>query len=402
MRLLLHIGTEKTGTTSSQAWFRDNREALRRQGVLYPVSLGDADHRKLSVCGRDPRMPDDGFIRYGIGSPEQHAAFVGQVREAFEREVDSVEEGGIDTVVVSSEHLHSRVVSRTMVASVREFFGDRFETIRVVVYLRPQVDLAVSFLGTAAKHGTRVTTSWFDDVQPGNTYYNYDALVGRWEEGFGEGSVDVVQYARGESFANDVCRQCGLDTTCMPGIGRHNTSSSLQFVAMMNAVNDGGEGRLPAIIRDRMSAYLAGVGGSPLSIGRDLAETVQSRFHESNARLAARRPELSLAALNGDLRTYDTDSNLETLDRSSPFAAELRTMLESYELSLARETARALLAEADLLVERGDTRQAEAKVREALHVVAQLAELPRAQGALDRLRQRAEALLAACAERPAP
>ena len=38
MRLVLHIGLEKTGTTSFQAFCAEHRPALAQSGVLYPVN----------------------------------------------------------------------------------------------------------------------------------------------------------------------------------------------------------------------------------------------------------------------------------------------------------------------------------------------------------------------------
>ena len=49
MKLILHIGTAKTGTTTLQHWFASNRESLQVQGIYYPNSLGKVNHRKLSL-----------------------------------------------------------------------------------------------------------------------------------------------------------------------------------------------------------------------------------------------------------------------------------------------------------------------------------------------------------------
>lgn len=36
----LHIGTEKTGTTTLQSFLSKNRDALSKQGIIYPKSPG--------------------------------------------------------------------------------------------------------------------------------------------------------------------------------------------------------------------------------------------------------------------------------------------------------------------------------------------------------------------------
>ena len=46
MRIILHIGVYKTGTTAVQSFLARNRSALAEQGVLYPESFTrfDAHH----------------------------------------------------------------------------------------------------------------------------------------------------------------------------------------------------------------------------------------------------------------------------------------------------------------------------------------------------------------------
>jgi hypothetical protein len=46
----LHIGTEKTGTTSIQAFLDRNRSRLRSQGVLYPELPGSNNQIALSAA----------------------------------------------------------------------------------------------------------------------------------------------------------------------------------------------------------------------------------------------------------------------------------------------------------------------------------------------------------------
>ena len=48
--LFIHIGTEKTGTTSAQTGFARARDHLRKQGVLYPQSLGLPNHLYLPAA----------------------------------------------------------------------------------------------------------------------------------------------------------------------------------------------------------------------------------------------------------------------------------------------------------------------------------------------------------------
>ena len=44
MRLILHIGTHKTGTSSLQLFCRNNRKALLEHGIFYPKTSHNALH----------------------------------------------------------------------------------------------------------------------------------------------------------------------------------------------------------------------------------------------------------------------------------------------------------------------------------------------------------------------
>ncbi len=53
MELYLHIGTEKTGTTSVQKFFRANREVLAQNGIIYPLAPGKQNHMGLAASAQD-------------------------------------------------------------------------------------------------------------------------------------------------------------------------------------------------------------------------------------------------------------------------------------------------------------------------------------------------------------
>ncbi|MFN3292348.1 MAG: glycosyltransferase family 2 protein [Gemmobacter sp.] len=92
-RLVLHIGAHKTGTTYVQGNMRFNRDALRRKGVLFPLT-GDM------AADFDPVRPDGSPGHQGL----VNAAHAGDaaVQAAF---FDEVAASGAETVVVSCENM---------------------------------------------------------------------------------------------------------------------------------------------------------------------------------------------------------------------------------------------------------------------------------------------------------
>lgn len=60
MKVFVHVGAHKTGTTSFQVWLRENAEALAREGVLVPttgtVSSNSGHHNVAWQLRGDPRF----------------------------------------------------------------------------------------------------------------------------------------------------------------------------------------------------------------------------------------------------------------------------------------------------------------------------------------------------------
>jgi len=52
-KIILHIGTEKTGTTSIQEFLNLNRVALRDKGFLAPNSGGERHQSNFALIGFD-------------------------------------------------------------------------------------------------------------------------------------------------------------------------------------------------------------------------------------------------------------------------------------------------------------------------------------------------------------
>lgn len=235
MKLFLHIGTAKTGTTSVQQFLADNRLALRKTGLFLPESLGKSNHRKLQLVANDPDYVDDFTIRLGLTDKPAREAEKSRVLQAFTRELDQAET--CDRAVITSEQLHTRLRRPREVARLADLLGQRFETVEIVLYIRRQIDYAVSSYSTLIKSGgTR------DELaDPGQLHIDYQQLIQRWQTGFPDARITVRLFEPSDLAGGDVitdfCRVIGLDPAGLKRPERQNASLDLMSLELLRRVN---------------------------------------------------------------------------------------------------------------------------------------------------------------------
>lgn len=173
MKYVLHIGPNKTGTTSLQEAFDENREALRRRGVEYPGrAWGHIGQHKLAKFFRGDD-PDD------IDLP-------GNWMERFRAETDG---SGAETCVVSSEiFFHDSDPDK-----VATLFPPGLT--RIVTYLREPVSHAVSWYQQWVVN-LDVSMSLLEFVDVETSSLSYSDTVRKWSDSFGRENVELRAYDR--------------------------------------------------------------------------------------------------------------------------------------------------------------------------------------------------------------
>ncbi|MGF1503441.1 MAG: hypothetical protein ACFBSD_16690 [Paracoccaceae bacterium] len=183
-RAILHIGTEKTGTSTLQLFFAKNRAALARNGILYPQFAGDVQHSRLTAYAQDDRIRDDLRIDLGIESADDLAAFRTRVEAEAAAELGTAPA----TLLFSSEHLQSRLVRESELARLRAFLSAHVDRVEIAVYLRRQDLVAVSLYSTLVKFGGD-REAIFPDLSKWRSYFDYAALLERWAAAFGRDAI---------------------------------------------------------------------------------------------------------------------------------------------------------------------------------------------------------------------
>lgn len=353
MKLILHIGTEKTGTTTTQHWAAGNRDALMQQGVRYSQVLGAASHVKLHLWCLSSGRQDEAFERINIFSAADQREFRARLPDEFAREVAAAAQSGCRTFLISNELCHSRLVTLEDVQKAREFLEPHFDEIEILCALRPQIDLAVSHMSTVAKGGDRITKAYFQRIGPDSSYYNYRTLVERWSAAFGAEKLRLIPFRRTPDFTDIIVARAGLDVHGLQPPVRFNEALDIRVMAMTNAMKAQPlEGRwiepFAYIPREVLKLLPC---EQRLQPGLELARAVQARFDESNRDLTNGRTDVAITDLEPDWSRYEAPGNLDVLEQPCAFSRELAALVQYFNQNIALARVQNELAESERSLE---------------------------------------------------
>jgi hypothetical protein len=290
MRCILHIGVEKTGTTSIQQFLAGNRKALLQSGCLTPVLTGNGGHSALCVaCSGSYR--DDDLCRYAwVSSEDAWQGFRGELLAVLKREIR--DSGDLDALVFSSEHIQSRLRGVEELENLKSFLGEAGATsIGVLVYLRDPAEIAGSLYSTSVKYGSKA----LDAPPPQNGYYrnvcHHQETLERFCAVFGEDAVVprlfVPEEFAGGSVVDDFCESAGLDRTLCAGlVERSNPALSRTGIELLRRLNDDVpvfvEGRANPARRKILRFLEENFSQPPYRLSEEMRERYAREFAASN------------------------------------------------------------------------------------------------------------------------
>lgn len=207
---ILHIGTEKTGSTSLQSYFGGNRATFADNGYFIPLSLApsldntELNHTHLAMISmNDENFDDDLRRQFHVFDRDSLNRARRDLFTSFSEEVAAAPLR-CHTVMLSNEHCHSRLGTFAEVQNLKDFLDHFCETYRIVVYLRPQHELAMSQYGMFVANGTYDIDMFpplpppldYDKIVYTNfAYFDYQALLDRWSQVFGKDAMHPRIYA---------------------------------------------------------------------------------------------------------------------------------------------------------------------------------------------------------------
>ena len=301
-RIILHIGTEKTGTSTIQRFFHINAKALATSGIVYPTVAYGPDmlsHVGLPVfAAGEKRLGSDIHAKFGVSDASALERFRDQLRA---RLYDAAAVSDYHTMVFSSEHLSSRLTEPAELARLKTLL-EPLGTIDVILYVRPQEELVASSYSTSIRLGATQAFSDYIEKSIQLKYYNYRFLCQLWSEAFGREHMRVRIFSTAAfhdgDLLSDIVRTAGLPINMADYVPppRENESLSrlnLEFIRQLN-VHLPRLGAKPALNPDprwdvlqHIISQLNNTGNTgKVRVGAATALKLRQHFGPGNARVA--------------------------------------------------------------------------------------------------------------------
>lgn len=300
MKLILHIGMPKSGTSSVQKTLYDQQESLSRQGFFLLNGLGKPNN--------------NGFSGAFENFPNQHSRSGGHSKESWQRVVNERVRRFRDevwdacrthhTVMVTSEQMSRRFQARN-IEELSSVVSPLFSSVDVVCSVRDQLFALPSLYWLSVKSGkeTRPFVRWLREAGLHIPVLRYDELADRWAEVFGRENIKIMVFQEEEAwdavstFFASVLPDFEADDV-FQGIQKKNRSGSALQTSLMRQINrwhslglsSSSESRktLGQKKRALLEKTSAAGGFRPNRIGPRTSGYVVDHFRDSNLRLAQR------------------------------------------------------------------------------------------------------------------
>lgn len=274
MKIVIHAGMHKTGTSSIQEAF-----SRVRDDAFHYVNWFSPNHSAMFVLlFHDPeKLPDyHGFKAHGPAYLEKLPEMRAHWLERLSKDLDGANG---KTVLFSAEAISASEFDLAT-ERMRDFFRQWTTDIKVIGYLRPPRSFAQSAFQEYLKGGTA------GSIRPGRIWPNYQARFSRLDRVFGKENVELRLFRRADLKDGDIVSDFGSLIGFQPSLRiktEENVSLSLEATALLYAQRTLGKGYVAGFqgapqCNARFIAMLSKVGKRPLVFGPDFWNPVRETF----------------------------------------------------------------------------------------------------------------------------
>lgn len=293
MNLILHIGIEKTGSSSIQTFLFENKKVLEKAGYGYIHTVGRVDNREIAVAFMEDSKSDEYTRMHKIEGKEVRDAFCKRIEMQLAGKVKSLRNRGIHTCIISSEHLNSRLNNINEIKGLGTFLRGIFNDVRVVAYIRDQRKILPSHYSTRIKSGETITFRMAFNEYLKSKLNFYDISFLSWDNIFGKEALHLQIFDRKLFFRGDLIQDflrisgIDLDQNDLNHL-KYDANPSLNKYAceILRIVNF----FLPRnwtrsiAIRESLIKKLIHLPGKPWSLSSVQSELIKNKYLDSNER----------------------------------------------------------------------------------------------------------------------
>lgn len=198
-KLYLHIGTEKTGSTSIQHFLRDNKTQLSQSGYYFYNNNTFKLARSFSEKKKN-----------------YHEADSEKVKELHREELINITKN-FNNIVISCEFFHSRINTKNEINSICDYFHEVFDEIILICYLRDFAYLCESLYSTSIRFNNYISADdelitgniapfekFIIECSPRHKYYNYLEFLDLWSHELKEENIKVALFQKDSFFQGNL------------------------------------------------------------------------------------------------------------------------------------------------------------------------------------------------------
>jgi hypothetical protein len=169
--IYIHVGFGKTGTTTIQNFFSRERQALIKEGILYPrAGQLNSGHHLLALL--------------------DYEAIPNKAAEEYNKVLKEIHASSCDKIVISSENFC--FMKNQYVAQIHEIFNE-FET-TIIFYYRPQPELIESTYMEWIKTNKKYTKTIDQFFKIHVNSFDFNIRIAPWSNSFGDTRIVVRPY----------------------------------------------------------------------------------------------------------------------------------------------------------------------------------------------------------------